>query len=272
MSNYEVDSRNRGDSVHEIIDGVQLEGNAELHRFIENGVPFTAIYVNGQVVWSCVRGLEAAMVRAWNGGLWKTWKQYGTSGEGDAGMFVKDKDNEKEIFEYVVRCMYEKLALLEDKDAQELIENVLTHIKNTGATYYISYKPEIVKLMEEHWQFFCLICDSSECIYRRNLCSTARFSEDGDYGIWVFDPELVTYLSGVPLDVIEASIKADERLLLGLEPSVPGIVYLLRMYDKHCQLLPSVMVFRNEASARETATEMVPGGCRYEVVSAEVSD
>lgn len=189
--------------------------------------------------------------------------------KGDAEM------KEKEIFDDVVKCMFEKLAALENQRVKTLITDVLNYIKNTGSTFFISYKPEVVELMKEHWQFFSLIGDSDKCRFRRNLCITVKFAEDGSYCAWVFDSQLVSHLSGLSLDIIEATTKKDEQLLLRPEPSVHSIVYLLRFYNKEYRLLPYVMVFKSEDAARKAASEIgikFMGSCQYEIVSVEVSD
>ncbi len=50
------------------------------------------------------------------------------------------------------------------------------------------------------------------------------------------------------------------------------VIFLLKVYDDSGRLLPNVLPFRSEKSARETALEWVPKGCTWEVVASELSD
>lgn len=50
------------------------------------------------------------------------------------------------------------------------------------------------------------------------------------------------------------------------------VVYLLKVYDDAGCLLPSVLPFASEAGAYAAAAELVPQGCAYEVVAAELGD
>ena len=49
-------------------------------------------------------------------------------------------------------------------------------------------------------------------------------------------------------------------------------VCLLKVYDKDGQLLPNVMPFRTEQGAEVAAADLVPEGCRYEIVNCEISE
>lgn len=52
--------------VHQVFD-VGLENNAFLHRFLNCAdTEYSAIYQNGEEVWSCERSREEAMLKSWN--------------------------------------------------------------------------------------------------------------------------------------------------------------------------------------------------------------
>jgi hypothetical protein len=54
------------DSKHEIID-VDLRDGGMLHRFLNAGRdPYSAIYVDGEEIWSTDREQEKEMIDAWN--------------------------------------------------------------------------------------------------------------------------------------------------------------------------------------------------------------
>ena len=64
---YVERENNQLDGEHNIVDDVRLCGGAELHRFNNNaGVPYSAIYVNGEEKCSCPREKEAGMISWWN--------------------------------------------------------------------------------------------------------------------------------------------------------------------------------------------------------------
>ncbi len=187
---------------------------------------------------------------------------------GDSGM--TGIENEEEIFCDVISYLFDKLEGVKNPDAKALIKDAVNYIKNTGSTYYISYRPDTVMLMKEYWQFFTLIGECGNCRFHRNLC--VKCIENENCCIWVFDTRFVSFLSGLPEEAINENVKKAGPLFLKMVNPVPDIVYLLRFYDKGCRLLPTAMAFRSEAFAREAAVEMVPEGCRYEIVSVEVSD
>ena len=55
------------DSKHTIVSEVTLKGDAELHRFNNGGnVPYSAIYVAEEEIWSCPRSQEEQMIKDWN--------------------------------------------------------------------------------------------------------------------------------------------------------------------------------------------------------------
>lgn len=55
-----------GDTKHEIVN-VELKGRARLHRFNNPaGVPYSAIYVGADEIWSCQRSDEQDMIDTWN--------------------------------------------------------------------------------------------------------------------------------------------------------------------------------------------------------------
>ena len=64
---YVERANNQLDGEHNIVDDVRLCGGAELHRFNNNaGVPYSAIYVNGEEKCSCPREKEVGMISWWN--------------------------------------------------------------------------------------------------------------------------------------------------------------------------------------------------------------
>ena len=64
---------NDRDSEHYIVDSVELDNGAELHHFNnEADIPYSAIYVNGEEIWSCPRADEFNMIKRWNGEEYNT--------------------------------------------------------------------------------------------------------------------------------------------------------------------------------------------------------
>lgn len=55
-----------GETPHDVYDA-NLKGGATLHRFINpGGVPYSAIYIGNDEVWSHTRENEKRMIKDWN--------------------------------------------------------------------------------------------------------------------------------------------------------------------------------------------------------------
>ncbi len=130
-------------------------------------------------------------------------------------------------FSLVVGRFFQKVEALEDKDAQALIKNVIQYIRDTGSTCYVSYKPDVIALMEKYWQFFSVCSEEWEKgFWCYNFCSFSSYEEaDKAFrGVWSFSSNFVAYLSGNPEKVVEEVAYKDERdwirFLAGKDPDV----------------------------------------------------
>lgn len=62
-----IDLQRMLDDRHEIINDAEIKGGGILHRFKNAaGVPYSAIYIKDEEVFSCEREHEASMIATWN--------------------------------------------------------------------------------------------------------------------------------------------------------------------------------------------------------------
>ena len=116
----------------------------------------------------------------------------------------RDKYLEKSI-----NVFYDKLAKLEDEKARATIETILDYVKNTGSTYYLTYKPETKEILDKYWNFF-------SAHHNNGGYNFSSLAVKHDSYILELLPEFVSYVSGLPIEFVREKEK-EMRNVYGLE-------------------------------------------------------
>lgn len=106
--------------------------------------------------------------------------------------------------EQAMNVFYDKLAKLEDEQARVTIETILDYVKNTGSTYYLTYKPETMEILDKYWNFF-------SAHYNHGGCNFSSLVTRRDSYILELSPEFVSYISGLTVEFVREKEKEMEK-------------------------------------------------------------